>query len=349
MTNYDKYGKLLVSTSGKKIEVRQTGSIVTISASHLDFYNATVTKNGTGVSITTSIEVQQSGSVVVPSSSFINFATGSNLNNGSGLFVSSTGAGATVKLGVPTIYALSGFRSSDTLSQRNFYVATSSNFFSGSNIFCFAALVRHNYFGPKAFVCGTTEDFGSNGWSLWCQGEDLSIIDTPGWSSRFYVSGNGQDTPLGADFFDFPPSNKKWALLYYYIDTIADTINGARNGDVTAPITAGGSSFKPSKSSSRFSIGASSTGSIGGNNTIEIAAVAILTASVITNNASIADMFQACYDAHDIVSTSAFQWDHLWSVKQNPPGQEWINSTGNGNLTRSGSMLITTSSNPLWI
>lgn len=236
----------------------------------------------------------------------------------------------------PIIY-LTGWNSSATPASRNLYSVGPGIFpFTGSTYFMAAALYRRILTDAAALVCGTANSYTGDGWGIWSAGYEFAETNV---SAR--AANNQVNTQLG-----FPADNK-WLLHVMYWDggspEIGQFINGSGprvgSGDIPYPFFNG-----------NFCIGAANTGSSNGNLSLEIAAVAIKTASFAADYANPVQhrFFEHVYAANDITQFSEIGFNHIWSVKQGSPGATWVDSVGGITLTITGTLALVTETVPRW-
>jgi hypothetical protein len=240
---------------------------------------------------------------------------------------------------------LSGFRSdSTTPANRNLYLVTSSGFFSGSERFMCSVLYSNPWpsFGADSTCLAgvaASPPAVAGDWKLVSRGTDYYDDDTTVFSVDAY------DGILAPGISPFG----KWHIAYGYY-SIDEVNQGFMSLDAAAPTYFFGVSPAPTWTTTvSFSIGGFGNGTTyDGGGPTRIAAVALATASYVSDPEKLFRYFQQVIRDGDIRQNGIMNWDHIWSVKQNTPGATWRDSVGAMHLNRSGTLTIGTESNPRW-
>lgn len=310
MTQYDKNGRLKITLSSTgssgagSLAVRASGALGSVSATAV----TTLTFSGS-------------------------FLTASNPTSGQ--------VSVSYFETAPIMY-LTGFRCSSTNpADHNFYIVTSSGFFSGSENFMCSVL----YSSPWPSV--NTTLLAGNAIQPTGYASDWKLIV---WGTDWYT-----DDSLGVDIGNWTvllapgvSAFNKWHIAYMYY-----SINEVNQGNVfldhAGPDYQFGVSPPTWHTEVSFSIGGYGNGfTQNGTYDTRIAAVALATGSYVKDKETLARYFQQVVKDGDIRQNGIMNWDHIWSVKQNTPGAVWRDAVGSFHLNRSGTLTIGTESTPRW-
>lgn len=309
MSNYDSNGRLKIIISSPTASSSPTGSNIYITGSLV----------ASGIT-----SLNFSSSFLIPSAS--------NINNV-----------VTVSYNPKPIYAVSGFKSDATAVDARFYYHPVYSVLTGSvsQNFMIAALFQQQYLGAGfATVVSKYDMLLSDGYYIMSPNGD--------YADDYIRVGHGTGGGTLERSLPFGTSGK-WILAVASYDNLGSAmylwVNGRYGGTIaTRPDFV---DYVP------FMIGACgdqniTSASRNADNSLLVSAVAINTASSNINDTDHFLFFRKCFEAGDIVQDSTMNWHHLWSVKQNPPGATWTAAVGNLNLTRTGSLINITQSNPRW-
>lgn len=311
MTSYDQNGRLriaLTSTGsgggGGSLTLRASGTLGSVSASSV----STLTFSGSFLTASNAT----SGEVIV-----------SYFNN-------------------PPIMYLTGFQNSTTTpANHNFYIVTSSGFFSGSENFMCSVLYSSPW--PPDFsilLAGNAGGAspGASDWKLMAYGTD-------------FYSDDSVDAIIGASTQPLAPGLSpfgKWHIAYMYY-SVADSNTVRLYLDSAGQFSTYTAAVPTWNTAVSFSIGAYANGfGADASYATRIAAVALATGSYVSDPETLYRYFQQVYRDGDIRQNGIMNWNHIWSVKQNTPGSSWRDAVGSFHLTRSGSLAVSTESNPRW-
>lgn len=310
MTSYDKNGRLRItlsstgSTGGGSLAVRASGALGSVSATNV----TTLTFSGS-------------------------FLTASNPNSGQ--------VNVSYFENAPIMF-LSGFRCSSTNpAHHNFYIVTSSGFFSGSENFMCSVL----YSSP--WPSQNTTHLAGNGTGPTATLSEWKLI---AWGTDWYT-----DDSLGVDIGSWtaliaPGASafNKWHLAYMYY-SVNEINQGKALLDQPGADYDFGVSVPTWNTTVSFSIGGYGNGfTQDGTFDTRIAAVALATGSYVKDKETLFRYFQQVVKDGDIVQNGIMNWNHIWSVKQNTPGAVWRDAVGSFHLNRSGTLTIGTESTPRW-